>query len=183
MAVSSTVVLCHPCTEVWQEIVMKVDRKLSDDEGDRSEAWLRRMTETAWLDVRDERDAAHGLLVRLTKVQDRLWYLSLGDENDLRILLLALYYVRSHDPVQQDLFPTSRWADQHAWDESEVQQRLRDVLERMAVQEPDRFYANVVRPLAEKLSEHAAPEPLAWIAEWDTGFDEVDDRLSALSAA
>ncbi|HUG86144.1 MAG TPA: hypothetical protein VMM13_16390 [Euzebya sp.] len=160
---------------------MKVNRKLADDPRDHSQAWLRRMTETAWLDVRDERDAAHGLLVRLTRVQDRQWYLALGGEVELKILLLALFYVRSQDAVQQDIFPTARWADQHSLEEPEVQQRLHDVLERMAVEDPERFYANVVRPLSEKLSEHAAPEALAWVAEWDSGFDEVDDRLSAVA--
>jgi hypothetical protein len=167
--------LCHPCSERWQDVVLRVAEKVAARDGSDCHAYLRRMTANMWFDARDAEDAVQGRLVRLERLRTRAWFRRLGDDLDRQLLILAMYFARSHDSVERSIFPFMRWAELLQADAVEIEERLWSVLDRMAELEPDRFEANVVGPLSVKLTEYTTPVTLTLIGSIDAGFDAVDE--------
>lgn len=156
---------------------MAMEKKLAHHTGPWTDAYLRQAAVNCWQDGRDVDDSLNGLLTRVTRLPLRKWFAALGDEVDLKLLRLAIYYARSHDAVEQTTFPIQRWSDRLGLSAIEIEERLLRVLDRMEREELKRYEDNIVRPLSQKLTEYAAPVPLARWGQCDGGYDEVDDRL------
>lgn len=167
--------LCHPCSERWQDVVIRVAEKVNERGAMDCTAYLRRMTANMWIETRDADDAAQGRLVRLERLRRRAWFLRLGDDLDRQLLILAMYFARSHDPVELSVFPFGRWADQLQIGPSEIEERLWAALARMEQFEAARFEANVVRPLSHKLSEYTTLSSLTWIGSVDEAFEAIEE--------